>query len=354
MRWLLGVLALVLLGAGALWLMRGRGGLDQRLQEQLAGRGDVLVVGTALGELPAIEGTRWRAGELDALLGQPDRGELASAMREAGIDALLVAAGPRVEDRDVPLRVALAAYQPVTDLRGVYLAPSHALYAPAVSTDLGPAAAALPRIARRILQGHTPPRISRFPEPLRRIRNVEVMVLLRDRGRARLWRSARGSSVARALVTATVVARQRWQEREGALGGPLDERLPFLDVEVSLLEEDGTLGVATPAFVERVFFEEHGVAYERPGAWRYLLPEATRRAGGGSAVAAYRKLFADNALPPDSFGRPDLRFYRLVVTELGVSPAPANRAPDPDDGLAEEALFDTVAGDEEGGALGTP
>ncbi len=345
MRWLLLVLVLVLvaLGGGAVWLTRERAGLDQRLRERLLGRGELLVVGAAPKDLPAIEGTHWRSGELDAILGEADRGALAPAMRTAGIDALLVAAGPRVEERDVPLRVALAAYQSVQDLRAVYLAPAYALYEPAVSTDLGEAAAALPRVARRILEGRTPPRIARFPEPLRRIRNVEVMVLLRDRGRARLWRSARGSSVARALVTATVVARQRWQEREGALGGPLEDRLPLLDVEVSLLEEDGTLGVTTPTFVERVFFDEHGVAYERPGAWRYLLPEATRRAGDGSAVAAYQKLFRDNALPPDSFGRPDLRFYRLVVTELGVSPAPATRDSDPDDELAEDSLLDAVA-----------
>ena len=339
------VLVLAFVAGAAFWLA-GRGDdLDRRLEEQLLRRGDVLVVGVSPDELPALEGTRWRTGELNAVLDAPDRGALAPALHEAGIDAVLVAAGPRVEDRDVPLRVALAAYQPMEGLRGVYLSPSHALYERAVSTDLGRSAEALPRIARRILEGHVPPPIARFPEPLRRIRNVEVMVLLRDGGRARLWRSARGSSVARALVTATVVARQRWAEREGALGGPLQQRLPFLEVEVTLLEEDGTLAVATPAFVERVFFEEHGVAYERPGAWRYLLPEATRRAGAGSAVAAYRKLFTDNALPPDSFGRPDLRFYRLVVTELGVSPASARRASDAGDGLASDALLDAVAGD---------
>ena len=69
------------------------------------------------------------------------------------------------------------------------------------------------------------------------------MVLVRDRGRPRLWRSARGSSVARGLLLAAQVARERWQEREAAMGGPIEEALPRMDVEVSLLEEDGTPAV---------------------------------------------------------------------------------------------------------------
>ena len=43
------------------------------------------------------------------------------------------------------------------------------------------------------------------------------------------------------------------------------------------------------------------------------------RPEGGSE--AYEALFLDNALPVDSLGRRDLRFYRMVVTELGRSTA---------------------------------
>lgn len=327
----------VLGGAGALaWALSNSSDLDPRLAEQLQQRGRS--VWLARGAPEPFEGTTW-VRELDDVLSQTDPKLLSDAMEHRDIQTIVVEAGPRELDEEATLRDRLEAYAPIPGLRGVYLAPSHAIYQRAVAAQLGDAARVMPRIARAIIGGQAPPRISRFPEPLREIQNVEVMVLLRDRGRPRLWRSARGSSVARALITAAVVARQRWTERESALGGPIDVRLPFMDVEVSLLEEDGTLGSTAPSFIERVFFDGHGVAYERPGAWRYQLPDATRESGEGSAVQAYQKLFEDNALPDDSFGRPDLRFYRLVTTELGVSPAPALGAELDDD---SESLFDAL------------
>lgn len=335
---LVGVLAI-----GVTLVLRAGPSLDAGLAAQLERRGRVAVLGDDALLGVKLEGTELVAPEsLGAALDGHDEEALLEAMRGAGVDALLVGAGPRVEE-DAPLRAQLAAYRSLRSLRGVYLTPTHALYAPGVSADLGDAAAALPRVAREILDGQPPPRIARFPEPIRRIRSVEVMVLLRDRGQARLWRSARGSSVARALVTASVVARQRWAERQDALGGPLARRLPHLDVEVAILEEDGTLGVTTPAFVERVFYPVHGVAYERPGAWRYQLPDATQASGEGSAVKAYESLFADNALPTDSLRRRDMRFYRLVTTSLGASFAPARSAPPPNsDGLGEGDVLDSV------------
>lgn len=323
--------------------LRSEPSLDAGLATELERRGTVAVLGDdALLEVKP-EGTVLVArGPLAPALEGHDEDALLEAMRAAGIEALLVASGPRVEE-DAPLGAQLAAYRSLRSLRAVYLTPTHALYAPGVSADLGDAAGALPRVAREILEGQQPPRIARFPEPIRRIRSVEVMVLLRDRGQARLWRSARGSSIARALVTASVVARQRWAERQDALGGPLARRLPHLDVEVAILEEDGTLGVTTPAFVERVFYPVHGVAYERPGAWRYQLPDATQASGEGSAVKAYESLFADNALPTDSLRRRDLRFYRLVTTSVGASFAPARAAPAEDsDGLGAGTMLDGV------------
>lgn len=331
------VVLAVLGGAGALaWALTSSSDLDPRLAEQLQQRGRA--VWLASGQPEPIEGTTW-VNALEAELSADDPKALLDAMRAQEVDALVVESGPRDVPESATLRQRLEAYAPIEGLRGVYLAPSHAIYERAVAAELGNAARVMPRIARTIIGGQPPPRISRFPEPLRQIQNVEVMVLLRDRGRPRLWRSARGSSVARALITAAVVARQRWTERESALGGPLDVRLPFMDVEVSLLEEDGTLGSTAPSFIERVFFDGHGVAYERPGAWRYQLPDATRESGEGSAVRAYQALFEDNALPDDSFGRPDLRFYRLVTTELGVSPAPALGG---ELGEGSDSLFDSL------------
>ncbi len=323
MRWLVIVLIglALLLSAGALyWAFGTTPPVEQALTRELERRGRVAVVSptNAFGGVEA-EGTEFVAADplVEALDGT-DGAALAEAMQNASIDAILIESGEPAEE-GAPIRARLASFDHVEGMRGVYLSPTGAVYAPSARAELGESAAATARIARRILDGTPPPPISIYPEPLRRIRNVEVMVLLRDFGTARLWRSARGSSIAKALETATLAARQRWRERQQALGGPLDDRLPGLDVEVSILEEDGTLGAVTPAFVERVFGEEHGVAYERPGAWRYMLPDATRRAGQGSALAAYQELFADNALPADSMSRRDLRFYRMVVTELGIS-----------------------------------
>jgi hypothetical protein len=157
------------------------------------------------------------------------------------------------------------------------------------------------------------------------------MVLLRSNGTARLWRSARGSSIARALITACVVARERWHERAQALGGPLDGQLSRLDVEVALLHEDGTLSEADPGFIDRVFTPVHGVAFERTRSWRYYLPDATREHGGGSAVAAYSALLIENGQEPSVLGEAQMRLYRLVVTQLGRSPAPfGSELPTPD------------------------
>lgn len=309
-----GIVAVLVGLAVVVWVtLSGTALLDDGFREALEGRGRILAADPALRE-STIEGVEWvdPADFQDALQGE-DPQELLTAMRAANVSGVLVATGATGDD----LRGRLRSYRHVEGFAGVYLDPVAALYEPSLRGDLGASADLTAEVARRILEGAPPPRISSFPEPLRRIRNVEVMVLLRDRGRARLWRSARGSSIARALVTAASVARQRWREREQALGGPLDERIRHMRVEVSLLEEDGTLGVTAPAFVERVFQPEHGVAYALPGAWRYLLPDATRTAGTGSAVRAYEQLFRDNALPDDSLRRRDMRFYRLVVTALG-------------------------------------
>jgi len=106
------------------------------------------------------------------------------------------------------------------------------------------------------------------------------------------------------------------------MGGPLDAQLGALDVEVYLLDEDGTLGARSPAFIERVFGPAYGVAFEHLGSWRYLLPVATRERGGGSAVRAYAALFEDSDMEPDSLSREDVRLYRMLARLLARSPAP--------------------------------
>src|SRR5690606_29455187 len=118
-----------------------------------------------------------------------------------------------------------------------------------------------------------------------------------------------------------------------AMGGPIDQRLPAMAVEVYLLEEDGTLHDRSGAFIERVFTSAHGVAYESGTKWEYLTPEQTAELGEGSAVAAYRALFAQAGLPADSLEtRTRLRLYRLVARRVGTSPG-GGRSPAPSGSL---------------------
>lgn len=301
------------------------------MERFLEDRGRVAVIGgDDLLRLGAEGATLFRAADvpdLEAALAASDEDELARVLSERGVEALLVdgrgAASADVE-ATAPLRERLRAYDSFEVLQAVYLTPAAALYVPRTGLVLrSPHDFALAYVARGILGGARPPRMQSFPEPLRRIRNVEVMVMLKDGDRPRLWRSARGSSIARALLTASIVARQRWSEREAAMGGPLDSQLRAMDVEVYLLDEDGSLGSRAPAFVERAFSPDHGVAFDHLGTWRYLLPDATRERGEGSAVRAYDALFEDSDMEPGSIAREDVRLYRLLARLLARSPAPA-------------------------------
>jgi len=299
------------------------------LRAELKDQGRVAVVGGDDLTRLAGGGTETvMADELPALraaLAGRDEQALARAMTRSRVRGLLVD-GRRGGDASnrATLAKRLGAYDHISVLQGVYVAPAAGYYVLAEPDEIEPPLdEALARVARRLLEGARTPRVQSFPEPLRRLRNVEVMVLLREGFRPRLWRSARASSIARGLNTAAVVARNRWIERQSAMGESIGTALPKLDVEVWLLREDGTLGDTSPRFIRRVFYEEHGVAYERRGAWRYMLPEVTAVVGRGSAVSAYQHLFRDYGLAAESFERTDLRFYRLVARLLVRSPATA-------------------------------
>jgi hypothetical protein len=349
-------IALGLAGAAYLWLggrsLPGTAGLRHELRD----RGRVAVVGG--GDLLRLEaeGSSLRPAEAipglpEALAGTDERA-LAEVLREAGVGAVLVdgRGGGRLEE-DATLEARLRAYGNLEPLRGVLLTPTAALYERRRGLTLEPPLGdVLARAARQIVGGSTLPPMRSFPEPLRRTRNVEVMVMLKSGSEPRLWRSARGGSIARALVTAASVARQRWSEREQAMGGPIDERLPRMTVKVFLLEEDGTLADRSHPFVERVFTPAHGVAFEHRGSWHYLLPQATRDRGEGSAVRAYQALFDDAGLAQDSLEREDLRLYRLVAREVGTSPPAVSSGarplpaplPGPDGALLGPASLDEL------------
>lgn len=325
---------------GAVVFAAARGGSDASGASLLRDRGRLVALGDpgVVGALPAgtsVVPLDEVAAVRDALGGDDERA-LAAALDRDEVDGVLVDARRRGDGPTLSAR--LSRYEHVTPLRGVFLSPEYALFVRRTIPDMAPPLdEALERVARGILEGRRPPRESSFPAALRADRSCEVMVLLRRGRQPRLWRSARGASISRALVTAAVVARQRWQEREDAMGGPLDDALPHLQVEVSLLEEDGTLAVTADAFLARVMTPRHGAGYERKGTWRYLLPRATVAAGGGRA--AFEELVTDNGFAVDALARPDFRFYRLVVTPLAVSPAPALPAVSPSPGGEDDEGF---------------
>lgn len=332
--------ALTALG-GSLWYFgRGVAGAED-LPRYLEGVGAVAVLGDdTLLALRAEGATMERASRFPAVaaaLEGRDDTLLVRAMRSESVGAIVVGAAPTHELSDDPLLgERLRAYDAIQALRCVFLTPRAAIYVPVDQFALEPMiASALGFVARAVLAGTPPPRVQSFPEPLRRIRNIEVLVMIEDAGTPRLWRSARGSSIARGLLTAATVARQRWVERETTMGGALDTLLPRLDVSVFALDEDGTLGVRSPIFIERAFRPGIGVAFEQRGSWHYLLPRATAERGNGSAVRAYDALLSDADLPSDALSRPDVRLYRAVARLLARSPGSDSRATSSDE-IAEE------------------
>jgi hypothetical protein len=309
----------------------------QQLERALVGRGRIAVFGQRdLSELHPSGTELLAAASQPALtraLAGDDPAQLIEALVTTNISGLLLDAQQPKADT---LAGKLAHYARVPGLQGAYLTHDTALYVLDPVRDWSPTLrAGLAEVARRLVGGAPPPRSSSFPEQVRRLDPAEVMVLLRSGDQPRLWRSARGSSFARALLTAAEVARQRWIERSQALGGKLEQMLPQLAVEVALLQDDGEIAERSAAFVDRVVLPVHGVGYERKGGWHYLLPEATH-SGKRKPSRAYAQLFSDDGLPEDSLDNPELRLYRLAVQVIGVSPAPASqRKAVPDDGLSE-------------------
>lgn len=269
-----------------------------------------------------VERLRTLAGEA---LQSADASALTAALQ--GHKGSAVAVLPDASGRGVGKQ--LTTLQLVPGMRGVLLAPELAIYAPVREVALTQAERdALAYVARVLFRGAREPSISSFPASLRRVERVEVMVMLSKRGEPRLWRSARGTSIARALLTATRVARDRWREREQAMGGPLSKRLFELDVEVSLLSEDGTLGSTQRLFVDRAVTPAHGVGFDHRTAWHYLLPRDVARRKGGPFAALLQQI-SEQGLTPGILGQSDTRVYRLVPISLGLSRAPLSAVESP-------------------------
>ncbi len=286
-----------------------------------------------------------------------DPDALRDALDEAELNALWVGVTPKAPwGPELPLADRFAAGGVIRGFRGVYLAPEGLLYAidrtewPEALADrvLGP-------VAREILEGRDPPPLDAFPEALTRRQSVEVLVLLRGADGVRLWRSARAESIAEALNTSALAARKRWEERSDTMGGPLEERLDRLDVEVALLFDDGTIDERAVSLIDSLVKPLHGVAYEQPARWRYLLPTATHHEK--SPTEAYRRLFRDNGLPEESFDRADLRLYRLRMKTISLDHgSAASRRGEVDSGSDERSAprsESSISKEESGSSAGS-
>jgi len=247
--------------------------------------------------------------------------EVSSALARSRTDGILVRlrGGPQLEAQN-SIAATLSHYGYAPGLKAVCLDPDAALYVPDPIVELSSSSKiAVATVARALLEGAEPPQVSSFPEPLRRSRITEVMVSLLRGDELRLWRSARGGSIARALITAATIARRRWNERAQTMGGALNELLPTLDVQVTLLREDGTLLGREPSFVDLAISRDHGIGYEHKTSWQFLLPEATVRFGNGSGTRAFQYLFEKEKQPSLNLQNPELRLYRFVVVPLARS-----------------------------------
>lgn len=246
----------------------------------------------------------------------PDR--LREALLDAGLRGLWVSVTPETPSGvELPLVDRFSSGGVVRGFRGEALTPEGLLYV--IDDTQWPVALSdrvLARVARGILEGSSPPPLDAFPEELTQPQAVEVLVVLSSGRGPRLWRSARAQSIADALVTASLAARERWEERMETMGGPLGERLDQLDVEVAFLFDDGTFDPRAVSLIDALVKFQHGVAYEQPARWRYLLPRATHAAD--TPTDAYRRLFRENELPEDSFGRRDLRLYRVRMQTVSI------------------------------------
>lgn len=317
---MVGLVALLAVGAAIAvvlrWTQEGARS-NSALQNALARRGRVLcLAGNGCTSIRA-EGVEWVQPPpvlLTKLL--DDRpSEVAPRLRQLSVRGLLVrhraGAGTAVVER-------LQRYETVQGLRGVFLSDDVAYYELDDLEPLDPIfGRALATVARRMLEGADAPQERSFPDVLRAAEQSEVLVSLRAGQQNRMWRSARGSSIAEALIVATTALKARWAERAQAMGETLEAAMSHLDVVVSVMRDDGTLDARRPHVFDLAVQREHGVGYSDRADWKYSLPDVVQSAGGGRN--ALRQLAHDAHESEAMFQRSDVRVYRFTVTELGAS-----------------------------------
>jgi hypothetical protein len=328
--WGLVLAGVLTVGAGALLL---RAALDRPALESSCtalARARIATVLAMDGASLHCSGVHAKSVDSQSDSGHPLNGSDADALVKLlkGQKATAIAVVPSQQSNGISLRARLARLEHVEGLRALLLTPAIAVYAAERTVELSEKErTALVYVARALLRGAREPSLSSFPPSLRRVESVEVMVSLAPPGGSRLlWRSTRGTSIPRALLSATRVARDRWHEREATMGGPLRERLPSLEVEVSLLVDDGTIASAEAGFVDRAVTKEHGLGFDFRSDWHYLMPLDVQKRGQGSPYRALTALGADYGVGVASLSREETRIYRFLMRQVGVSPPTANTA----------------------------
>lgn len=200
---------------------------------------------------------------------------------------------------------------------------------PLAKVNLGPnEGRALAELVRHLLKGHIMPERARLPQGYVEPMPVEIMVTLRDTSMGlktdRLWRSAKGNSIAEAVSTAAHAARLRWKERQDVLGGPLELKLPRLEIEVSMLVRNGSF-IAPNAGWVAAHVRGHGrwgIGIEKKDAWYYTFAPTTLKDNDGKAPrhTLLNKLLKDHNMNHETLKRPDVKLYRFEVVSLGISP----------------------------------
>ncbi len=112
------------------------------------------------------------------------------------------------------------------------------------------------------------------------------------------------------------------------MGGPLSKSLLELDVEVTLLSEDGTLLGTQSSFLNAAVKAEHGVGFDYRTSWHYVLPRDMPRQGGPSKALSSQ--LKEQGLTMAALAQTDARVYRFLPLPLGISRAPTSeRLPSP-------------------------
>ncbi len=318
------VASLLVVALGAAW----RGGLVRapwsdrydRLVDQLRDRGTVAVLGGVPLGMPAVETSitdARRVAGLGAALDGIDGNAVGSAMSRAHLDGLLVRTDGVVRAPAGSVAARLATLRPVSGLSAVFVDDTTALYERdepvALSAD---DARRLVSVARLVLSSAAAAPSERiFPESLRRAHPVEVGIVVRDGASPLIWRSARGGSIARALLDGTFSLMNRWSTPMHDRYGSLHDALLTRRLTVSIFHDKGVLGARSPEFLRRAAGPGWSVGYERTANWEYVLP-ASPGAAAVDPVDALRNLARERGVPAPGYLRPEVTLYRFRAVQL--------------------------------------